>query len=168
MLYMESYFIGITLPPALEAEIEAWRRRFHAPRTAPHITLIPPFQWDHSYAELAAVVQSTASRRPQFTIRGAGIGSFGKAVLFVKVEPSPELLAFQRDLAGELEQFGVPVETRPYHPHLTLATRLTPQRFQAYVEELADYDPSYEFSFTRAGIFQLIDAGRGKRWQLLS
>ena len=84
---MESYFIGITLPPALEAEIEAWRRRFHAPRTAPHITLIPPFQWDHSYAELAAVVQSTASRRPQFTIRGAGIGSFGKAVLFVKVEP---------------------------------------------------------------------------------
>ena len=81
---------------------------------------------------------------------------------------SPELLAFQRDLAGELEQFGVPVETRPYHPHITLATRLTPQRFQAYVEELADYDPSYEFSFTRAGIFQLIDAGRGKRWQLLS
>ncbi|MGI6640827.1 MAG: 2'-5' RNA ligase family protein [Limnochordia bacterium] len=164
---MESFFIGIALPPTLEKEIEAWRRRFRAPRTAPHITLIPPFQWTNGYHKLYAIVQGVTAKCGEFPIRGEGIGNFGKAVLFVNVEPTPELVAYQRELAQALAQFGVPVESRPYHPHITLATRLLPPRFAAFRQELADYSPSYEFFFRGPCIFQLVEEGKGKRWQMI-
>lgn len=164
---MDSFFIGITLPPTLAQDIEAWRRRFRAPRTAPHITLIPPFEWSHGFDKLAALVQSVTAHRQPFLIRGEGIGSFGRAVLFVNVEPSSELAVYQSELAQTLAEFGVPLESRPYHPHITLATRLTPAVFHQYRTELAGYNPRYEFPFPGASIFQLMPEGQGKRWQIV-
>lgn len=165
---MDSYLIGITLPLALEEEIETWRRRFGAPRTAPHITLIPPFAWGESYTVLAAAVESVSVRHGEFIIKGEGIGSFGKAVLFVNVELTPELAAYQSELARKLAEFGVLPEKRPYHPHITLATRLTPPRFREYLAELSDYNPRFAFPFQGATIFRLVTEGQGKRWQIVT
>ena len=39
---MADFFLGITLPGDFTEEVESLRRRFAAPRTRPHITLIDP------------------------------------------------------------------------------------------------------------------------------
>src|SRR5690554_2217654 len=118
---MQNYFLGIRLPGNLEREIEAWRRRFRAPQTVPHITLVPPFQWSATQIDLLHVVTQSSASSLDFAIRGSGIGSFGRAVLFVNVELSHELKSLQETLANALAQYGVARDQRSYHPHITLA-----------------------------------------------
>ena len=79
---MESYFVGIRLPKELEEEWETWRRQFRAPRTVPHITLIPPFQWEQGQEELLDSFRNMLYQL--FGLRRRS-GSFGTAVLFVNV-----------------------------------------------------------------------------------
>ena len=164
---MQNYFLGIALPKTLEAEIEKWRRKFRAPQTAPHITLIPPFTWAHDYERLLQIVKDVEKRHGPFLIRGEGLGNFGRRVLFVNVELSPELRSFQRDLAEILAEHGIPRETRPYHPHITLATRLRSNDFNKYQRQLEGYSPSYEFIFRETAVFKLFSEGSIKRWKML-
>ena len=166
MKAVQEYFIGITLPESLEKEVEKWRRKFDAPRTAPHITLIPPFKWGEGDQLLAETVWRVTDRHGTFPISGSGVGSFGKKVLFINVEPSPNLLAFQSDLAESLAGFGVPQERRPYHPHITLATRLTPNLFSVYRSLLDGYKPEFTFTFSGATIFELKRTENGQRWEI--
>jgi 2'-5' RNA ligase len=163
---MHNFFLGIALPEKLEAEVEEWRRRFRAPRTRPHITLIPPFEWKHEYQSLLRIIEDVESRHEPFLISGEGLGNFGKAVLFVNVGLSSELQSFQEDLAETLAKYGIPREKRPYHPHITLATRLRPRDFEEYLKQLNGFSPSYEFTFSGTAVFKLVTEGRIKRWEL--
>jgi 2'-5' RNA ligase len=75
-------------------------------------------------AVVAAVEQDVA--RAPFTLTFGGIGVFpprGKpSVLWLGVSGGAgEAIALQQELATRMERLGIPLERRPFHPHLTLA-----------------------------------------------
>lgn len=161
---MPKYFLGITLPDVIDTEVESWRRRFRAPKTPAHLTLIPPFVWEDSKSKLINAVLRSINDRPPFLIKAEELGSFGKAVIFIDIHPSNELVSINREIVSNLHELGIQLEKRQYHPHITLATRLRPQQFLEYQRELADYSPTFSFECNRITIFALDESGKLNRW----
>lgn len=151
---MSKFFLGISLPETLETECEQWRRRFRAPKTIAHLTVIPPFTWASGLAALTGFLAKTLEQTVPISIEGEGLGSFGTRVIFVKVDSNPELLDLHKTLIQCLESRGIATEARPYHPHITLATRLNPQKFHRYWGELEGFAPQYSFICNALTLFQ--------------
>ena len=166
---MAEFFLAITLPKEFEAEVERQRRRFAAPKTAPHITLIPPFTWPGAGLDLEQIVLASVQGTSPFDIQAEGIGRFGRRVIYISVERSTELMTLYQNLASGLAEQGVIVrdKDRPYRPHITLATRLSPGEFNHYMEELKDYAPTQEFLCRQVALFKMTVQGRGRRWQVI-
>jgi 2'-5' RNA ligase len=62
--------------------------------------------------------------QPPVSIAFGAIGTFDRAgVLFVDVRVSPQLVALQQAVTAATAPCGFVPETRPYHPHITLARR---------------------------------------------
>jgi len=159
------YFLGIRLSRELEERCEHYRRLFRAPRTVAHITVVPPFLWNKNPQALEAVLEKALENMKPFDVEGNGIGSFGKRVLFVNVSLSPELQALHKALSQGLKNEGIPVENRPYHPHITLATRVTPEAFARYNETLRDVHFQYSFPITHLSVFHFTPEGRWVEWR---
>ena len=64
-------------------------------------------------------------RTPPFTVRFEGVGFFPNAkaarVFWAGVDGGEHLPRLATSIDAALEKFGFPLETKPYHPHLTLA-----------------------------------------------
>ncbi|NMB12066.1 MAG: 2'-5' RNA ligase family protein [Firmicutes bacterium] len=165
---MADFFLGITLPEDFTEEVESLRRRFAAPRTRPHITLIPPFKWSGSDQDLETVIHDSLQGCSPFKMTCKGLGRFGRAVIFIDVVASPELMALYSKLKEGLSQEGIGDrgKDRPYHPHITLATRLSSGEFHQYVEELGDYLPTRDFLCREVALFKMQTQGRFRRWQV--
>ncbi|HBG01242.1 MAG TPA: hypothetical protein DDW87_06690 [Firmicutes bacterium] len=161
---MVNFFLGIRLPKELEERCESLRRAFKAPRTVAHITVCAPFDWVRKPGDLVALLESSLNSTRSFEIKGAGIGSFGTRVLFVNVQLSPELAAVQKQLSWTLKEEGIPVDTRPYHPHITLATRLRPAEFDKYRARLGDFSLEYSFICSNVALFRFTKEGRWEDW----
>jgi 2'-5' RNA ligase len=166
---MADFFLGITLPGDFTEEVESLRRRFAAPRTRPHITLIPPFRWFGSDQDLEKVILDSLQGCSPFEVTCKGLGRFGRAVIFIDVVLSPELVSLYSNLKEGLKQEGIDDrgKERPYHPHITLATRLSPGEFERYLEELTDYSPRREFPCYGVALFKMQTQGRFRRWQVI-
>jgi 2'-5' RNA ligase len=154
------FFIGIRLPKELEEVCEGYRRAFRAPRTVAHITVIAPFAWEEGAETLQELLKEALQPLAPFRISGSGLGSFGTRVLFVNVDLTSELEQLHRALARQLRQAGVKVDRRPYHPHITLATRLTPGQFARYQRELEGFAPDYSFRCDAISLFEFTVDGR--------
>lgn len=94
-----------------------------------------------------------------FEIVIAGLGRFrqpGGDVLWAGVQPDEWLLRAQQSLEGLVRQAGVPVENRPYRPHLTLArgVRLIPET------NLADLEPLLPGCRMRVNTVSLMESRR--------
>ncbi|NLA58556.1 MAG: 2'-5' RNA ligase family protein [Firmicutes bacterium] len=163
---MAEFFLGITLPADFEEEVEDFRRRFAAPKTAPHITLIPPFNWPGTDLELEQIISASIQGTSPFVVKARGIGRFGRRVIYINVEPSEELLSLYEKLESGLENQDIAAtdQDRSYHPHITLATRLSPGEFNLYMEELKDYNPSREFLCQQVALFKMEVRDRRRRW----
>lgn len=151
------FFIGIRLPTELEATCEQYRRAFKAPKTVSHITVVPPFSWGRSVQDLIEVLETNLEHVQPFEVFGSGIGSFDTRVLFVNVKLTPELNALQQTLVKELRRQDISVDGRTYHPHITLATRLSPQQFSRYTRKLGDFNPEYAFTCSNLCLFHFSD-----------
>ena len=162
-------FLGISLPDDFTQEVETIRRRFAAPRTAPHITLIPPFRWTSSEDKLERLIADCIQGCLPFTVTTKGLGRFGRAVIFIDVVLSSQLKELHSRVKEGLEQEGIGdrAKGRPYHPHITLATRLSPGEFNRYMEELTDYSPKREFRCQEVALFKMQTDGRFRRWQVV-
>jgi 2'-5' RNA ligase len=122
-------FVGIPLAAAVIDQLSAISVRLRSNEdglrwSAPeswHITLqflgnTGQEQYDCTVARLAEV------RSHAFTIRLEELGLFERAgVFFAGVSLTPELLALQQRVTAATGPCGFIPETRPYHPHVTLA-----------------------------------------------
>jgi 2'-5' RNA ligase len=130
-------FIGIPLAAATASELiavvdhlrstanqrtESGSLRWSAPESW-HITLqflgsTTPQQYECVTAGLREL------HHPPVSIALGAIGTFDRAgVLFVDVRVSPQLVALQQAVTNVTAPCGFVPETRPYHPHITLARR---------------------------------------------
>jgi RNA 2',3'-cyclic 3'-phosphodiesterase len=122
-------FLAIPLAEPVAAELARLCSRLRAAApdlrwSAPeswHITLqflgnTTPAQYECLLPRLAALDASPAP------IQLAGLGVFERAgILHLGVEPAPQLLHLQQLVVSATTPCGFEAESRPYHPHITLA-----------------------------------------------
>ncbi len=122
-------FVGIPLASAVLDELSSVRLRLqsHGDRlrwSAPqswHITLqflgkIEQERYDCVVAQLRQL------HSPAVSIQLQEMGFFDRAgIFFAGVKLTPELLALQQNVISATVLCGFTPETRPYHPHITLA-----------------------------------------------
>jgi 2'-5' RNA ligase len=91
-----------------------------------HVTL--KFLGDTDPRQLGDVgqaVQAAAAGRSAFQLRIAGLGAFPTparpSVVWAGLEEAEPLVEIATDLETSLEALGFACESRPFHPHLTLA-----------------------------------------------
>ena len=152
------YYLALVCPPEVDARVLAYKRwmqeRFgcrNALRSPAHITLVPPFWWSNDRAaELQAAVGSFFSNTPPLEIILNGFSHFKKRVLFIDVEPQPQLGMLRKHLEDHLLQVlpgSIRADDRPFHPHVTIATRdLNPEAFEQAWKRFANETFSAEFS----------------------
>ena len=73
---------------------------------------------------IEAVLSDVASATPSFSAELGGFGAFPTVrrprVIWLGVEATPELRCLKQDLEWSLGELGFEVETRAFHPHVTL------------------------------------------------
>jgi len=134
------------LPEPLGIHVQAWRRALGDPaaeRIAPHITLVPPQTVaERDLDRAVGVVERAAGEAVPFLVELAGAATFlpGSPVAYLVVrEGGPALEALEAALrASPLDR-----RTHPFHPHVTLAQDLPPERIEAVAAELAGFRAAF-------------------------
>ncbi|MCB9895679.1 MAG: RNA 2',3'-cyclic phosphodiesterase [Planctomycetes bacterium] len=128
---MPRLFIAIDLPPDVKEWIGALCHGISGARWVKpdqlHLTLrfIGDAEADQT-ADLKAALDKVNGHAFRMQIEGVGtFPSPGKRraarVLWLGVRPGAELTTLQAQIEESVQSAGFPPETRPYHPHITLA-----------------------------------------------
>ncbi len=120
-------FVGIPLAPAVIEELSAVSMRLQS--SADGLRWSAPESWHITLQFLGntpqyecIVARLRELRSPPVPIQLEGLGLFERAgVFFAGVGLTAELLALQQRVTAATGHCGLVPETRPYHPHITLA-----------------------------------------------
>jgi 2'-5' RNA ligase len=126
-------FLAVNLPE--ETRRSAWEATAPLRAAAPtacwvssariHLTLkFLDEQPDERVAEVVAALE-LVERHRAFTVQIGGVGAFPNfrrpRVLWMGVTPEPRLELLHHDVEVACERLGMPLDGRPFRPHLTLA-----------------------------------------------
>ena len=145
---MTRYRLGVVarLPEPLGIHVQAWRRALGDPaaeRIAPHLTLVPPQTVaERDLDRAVALVERAAEAAVPFLVELAGAATFlpGSPVAYLVVrEGGPALEA----LEAALLESPLDRRTHPFHPHVTVAQDLPPDRIEAAAAELAGFRAAF-------------------------
>lgn len=111
----------------------------HALKTVPHITLQPPFKTTFSASEILACLKPLSEINLPVTVSTTGFNSFDDRVAFIEVNLTDELNSIQQRVNLFLnEKKMVPLNNRPFHPHITLAHRDLNPEFLPEIKHLVE------------------------------
>jgi 8-oxo-dGTP pyrophosphatase MutT (NUDIX family)/2'-5' RNA ligase len=134
------------LPEPLAIHVQAWRRALGDPtaeRIAPHLTLVPPQTVaERDLGRAAALVERAAGEAVPFLVELDGAATFlpeAPVAYLVVREGGPAL----GDLEAALRESPLDRRTHPFHPHVTLAQDLPPDRIEAAARELAGFRAAF-------------------------
>jgi 2'-5' RNA ligase len=95
---------------------------------------------DERLPELETRLARAAARHRVLTLAVAGAGHFGTRVLFAKVDGDVDALRrLAASVVAAARRANVPVDERPYRPHLTLARSRGQSSLRPLAEELDSY-----------------------------
>ena len=122
-------FAGIPLPPPVIDRLSMLRLRLATPKDG--LRWSAPEQWHLTlrfFGEIAdeaapALVNATSALRAEPPrLHMERLGAFPvKGILFAELLHSPELTHLQQQVESVAVHCGLAPETRPFHPHITLA-----------------------------------------------
>ena len=159
------YFIAILPDEQLRREITALKNYMAmnyfskaALSSPPHITLFPPFRRDERDEKpISDSLSLFAEKCSGFDISLNGFGCFKPAVIFIKTEENVQLNSLRNGLLAHLKSAVNLYDNqneRPYHPHMTIATRdLKKNYFYAAWEKFREKE--FERKFEVKSIFLL-------------
>src|SRR5215831_16637642 len=128
------YFIALVAPKEINEYIFKWKQfmkeRFGclvALRSPAHVTLIPPF-WMKQEIEnkLKDSIENFSHQQTSFELNLKNFSAFKPRVIYVDVKPNEELKKLHFGLyeyVKTADLFPIEKEERPFHPHITIATR---------------------------------------------
>jgi 2'-5' RNA ligase len=172
---MDLYLVA-TLPPepilgqvwALKQEVHERTGSRNAIRLPPHITLVPPTRQASGFDALAATALTEfAEKHSSCTVGLHNFSWFGNRTLFVKVVESQPLLTLHSDLQAWCRQRlpTIKPETRPFTPHMTLATRdIPPATVPALQQEFKHREYQATFEVQALTLFR----HNGQRWESIA
>jgi 2'-5' RNA ligase len=131
---MNMYFIALIAPEDINRQVLKWKlwmkERYRceaALKSQAHITLVPPFwmnpELENKLADSLIEFQLTQNC---FILQLNHFAHFKPKVIFINVVPNDRLTKLKDDLSGFLfkkSEFPLKKEDRPFHPHVTIATR---------------------------------------------
>jgi 2'-5' RNA ligase len=131
---MNMYFVAIVAPLEIDRQVLKWKNYFKehykctvALKSPAHITLIPPF-WMNEELEndLINSITEFSDAKNKFEIFLKDFAAFKPKVIYVDVmknEKLNELHLHINEFIQNENKFPVKKDDRPFHPHVTLATR---------------------------------------------
>jgi 2'-5' RNA ligase len=160
--FMTLYFAALVLPEHLNAEIKQFKTFMQerwgcsvALKSPAHITLIPPF-WmaaDIESAFLHDLYILCKSMAP-FSVATANFAAFKPRTIFIQPVLHEPLHALKHAVDAFCKthpQYGAKADTRPFHPHITIATRDLHKR--AFAEAWPYFETKkYEVQFEVTGL----------------
>ncbi|RPD50604.1 RNA 2',3'-cyclic phosphodiesterase [Paracnuella aquatica] len=168
------YYIAIVLPPSINEQVLQWKQWFRNQfgctvglKSPAHITLVPP-HWMHIAAEaaLAAAVAQFAQNQSTFVLSTQGFSAFKPRTIFAAVQHSDALHQLKQNLETALTAnpaLNIKKENRPFHPHITLATRdLRPQHFAQAWPHFATKEFQVEWEVASISILK----HNGRHWHV--
>jgi len=131
---MNMYFIAIVAPEEINKEVLKWKNYFKdhfectvALKSPAHITLIPPFWMNDDLGnDLVNSIRDFSIPKNKFEITLKNFSAFKPKVIFVDVAKSEVLNIFYQSFADYIfseNKYPIKKNDRPFHPHVTLATR---------------------------------------------
>jgi 2'-5' RNA ligase len=169
------YFIAIVAPANVNEQVLKWKHymRDHfgcsvALRSPAHVTLIPPFWMKEGLEqEMANDLAAFAAQQSAFPVALKDFDAFKPKVIFVHVVANPALEALKTSLEDFLlskRKYPVKKESRPFHPHVTIANRdLRKKDFPPAFEHFSR--TAYEVEFLAGGISLL--KHDGNQWVVI-
>jgi 2'-5' RNA ligase len=166
------YLVALLPPETVFSETWAMKQEVHhltgsrnAVRLPPHITLIPPLRQDDEFeAKCTAALAAFAATQSSVPVGLDGFAWFGSRTLFVRVSEAVALQAFHAALTAWCRAHlpEVTPESRPFTPHLTLATRdLPPAQVPALRQQFATRAYTARFVVYTITLFR----HDGQQWQ---
>ncbi|HZH64310.1 MAG TPA: 2'-5' RNA ligase family protein [Flavisolibacter sp.] len=130
---MQMYFTAIVLPQHLDEKIFLYKKWMQEKynckvglKSPAHITISPPFWMDESKEQaLIHDVEKMCAETVAFDVTTNNFSAFAQRTLFIAVEENQKLKDFKQrsDAFFRNSSYGMKSETRPFHPHITIATR---------------------------------------------
>lgn len=127
------YFVALVLPKDLDGKLLLYKKQFQekygckvALKSPAHITLLPPFWMPANLeASLTSDLSAFASTVPAFALCTTDFSAFPPRTIFVAAEPSKPLQELKTGIDAFFRQrvYPMKMERRPFHPHITIATR---------------------------------------------
>jgi 2'-5' RNA ligase len=130
---MPMFFIAILAPTEINVKVTEWKHYMQerygckvALRSPAHITLIPPFTMDEvQETNICSSLTYLAKKESPFDLILKNFAAFPPRVIYVHVQSTSHLTQLKSSLENYLtgQQFPIKKEERPFHPHVTIATR---------------------------------------------
>lgn len=128
------YFIAIVLPEDLNQKILKYKNMMFEKynctvglKSPAHITIVPPFWIDEAKEQqLESDVDRISGRFEPFAVETDNFFAFRPRTIFVAVKHNDQLDAVKRaadDFFRNNSFYNIKIDTRPFHPHITIATR---------------------------------------------
>jgi len=131
---MNMYFIALVAPREIDQQVLKWKNYFKeyfkctvALKSPAHITLIPPFWMNEELeTDLIKSIAEFSTVKNKFEVMLKDFAAFKPKVIFIDVvknEMLHDLHASINDFILKQNKFPAEKDDRPFHPHVTLATR---------------------------------------------
>ncbi len=131
---MNMYFIAVVLPEHLNERIIKLKTmmldKFDCKvglKSPAHITLVPPFWLEEGFEqELLQDTRIAVKDITPFSISTNNFSAFKPRTIFIDVAPNINLNNLKKttdQYFGAKETYKVKIDKRPFHPHITIATR---------------------------------------------
>jgi 2'-5' RNA ligase len=159
---MKMYFVALVLPEELNKEIhvfknlmlEKWGCKVGLKSPA-HITLIPPFWMDETLEDnFIADLETLCKTVHPFTVTTNNFAAFKPRTIFIEPVLHEDLKKLKHTVDAFCKthiQYGAKTDNRPFHPHITIATRDLHKR--AFTEAWPQFEhKKYEVQFEATGL----------------
>jgi 2'-5' RNA ligase len=131
---MVMYFTAVVLPADLNEEVLKLKKWAHEHwgckvglKSPAHITLLPPFWMDEKLEnDLVQAMENLYRPMPPFEVSTANFAAFKPRTIFIDVVVDTALQSLKKTTDTYFKQqpqYGAKIDNRPFHPHITIATR---------------------------------------------
>jgi 2'-5' RNA ligase len=131
---MQMYFIAMVLPAHLNEKVLKYKNmmleKFNCKvglKSPAHITLVPPFWMEEEKEEsLISDLENLSSQIAPFLVTTNNFSAFKPRTIFIQPVLTEELNKAKQAVDVVFRNnplYNIKIETRPFHPHITIATR---------------------------------------------
>lgn len=170
------YFIAIVCPDAINEKVlqcKLWMQQQFGCKAAlkspAHITLVAPFYFDITREpELIIAIKNFEHNHLPLPVQLKDFAHFGKRVIFIQLNENKELGLLHLRINNYFNLLfpgAIKKESRPFHPHVTIANRdVKPSAFEKAWEYFSKRKFEESFTSNTISLLKLVD----DKWNVIA